>query len=100
MKSSSDPQFRPDLYLVARIISTLYQEGSKQKTELSIETGFAYDRLVNYLSWMTEKNLINEEDSTIILTPKGYSTYDKLVDWIMEYVGKLEFHRETQGKRP
>lgn len=50
MKSSRDPEFRPDLYLVARIINVIHINDSLQKTQLAVQTGIAYDRLLNYIS--------------------------------------------------
>ena len=66
------------------------------KTRLSAATGMAYDRLVNYLEWMKAKELVTEKDSLVRLTPKGTESYNKLVDWVIDYVGKLDFHRKNK----
>lgn len=63
------------------------------KTKLSAATGMAYDRLVNYLEWMSYRELVTEVDSLVRLTEKGMNSYDRLVDWVIVNVGKLNFHR-------
>lgn len=66
------------------------------KTNLSAATGMAYDRLVNYLEWMTGRDLVIEAESMVRLTDKGMNSYNRLVDWVIENVGKLDFHRKTR----
>ncbi len=66
------------------------------KTRLSVTIGMAYDRLVVYLDWMKSKDLVVEEDSQVKLTEKGINSYNKLVDWVIENVGKLDFHKTTR----
>jgi predicted transcriptional regulator len=96
LKSSKDPTFRPDLYLVARIIYSLQEEGESKKTSLSVRTGLSYDRLVNYLKWMERRDLVTQDESYVRITTKGSASYDKLVAWIMEYVGKLHFPKREK----
>lgn len=91
--NSKNPDFRPDLYLVARIIYSLSTEGEMNRTRLSVCTGLAYDRMINYLYWLQEKGLVSEDESFVRITEKGMNSYNKLVDWIFEYVGKLDFPR-------
>ena len=66
------------------------------KTNLSMVTGMAYDRLMNYLEWMVRTNLVTEEDSFVRLTEKGMNSHTKLVDWVIDNVGKLDFHRRKE----
>ena len=48
--SSNQPNSKPDLYVVARIISVLKDNRSGTKrTELATLTGVAYDRLSKYV---------------------------------------------------
>ena len=85
---------KPDLYIIARLIKVLKERGRISRTALATASGLAYDRLVNYLSWMREKGLVEiDEQDLVFLTEKGSETYGRLVDWIMEYVGKLKFPR-------
>lgn len=66
------------------------------KTNLSAATGMAYDRLVNYLEWMKGRELVSEVESMVSLTEKGMNSFNKLVDWVIDNVGKLDFHRKTR----
>ena len=91
LKDSRNQLFRPDLYLVARILYSLAEEGASNRSNLSVKTGLAYDRLINYLDWMSERNLVVNEDGLVKIAEKGLQSYEKLVSWIMEYVGKLNF---------
>lgn len=86
--------FRPDLYLVARITKALVENGPLQKTKLSLLADMAYDRMIVYVNWMTEHNLILENDGHIDLTENGVRTYEELVSWIVKYVGRVRFPRE------
>lgn len=78
---------------MARIIYSLSSEGMMNKTNLSAATGMAYDRLVNYLEWMKRRDLVTEAESMFRLTDKGMNSYNRLVDWVIENVGKLDFHK-------
>lgn len=85
---------KPDLYVIARIIKALKEKDKMNKTALATSTGLAYDKLVKYLAWMTERGFIKvDENSFVILTKEGIEAYDDLVHWIMKYVGQLKFPR-------
>jgi len=90
--NSEEPISKPDLYVLARVIKTLKEQGRTSKTALATATGLSYDRLVKYLVWMSDKGLVqfdsNEEAN---LTKLGVETYDELVKWILQYVGKVRF---------
>ena len=90
--NSEEPISKPDLYVLARVIKTLKEQGRTNKTALATATGLSYDRLVKYLVWMSDKGLVqfdsNEEAN---LTKLGVETYDELVKWILQYVGKVRF---------
>ena len=90
--SSGQPASKPDLYVIARIIKTLMEEGGTKKTALATTTGLAYDRLSKYVDWMVERQLVTlDGEGEVHLTPLGAETYQDLVGWIMKYVGKLKF---------
>jgi len=83
---------RLDLYVIARIIIVLKENGSINKTNLATTAGLAYDKLGKYVSWMLEKKLINfDENGVITLTEEGAKSYEELVDWIMRYIGRVRF---------
>ncbi len=89
-----EPSSKPDLYVVARIIKVLKEKNKMNKTALATSTGLAYDKLVKYLAWMSERGFVTEnEDGLVCLTKEGSAAYDDLVHWIMKYVGQLKFPR-------
>ena len=92
--SSGEPSSKLDLYVIARIIKALREKGKMNKTALATCTGLAYDKLVKYLSWMSEKGFIAiDENGHVLLTKEGLEAYDELVKWIMKYIGQLKFPR-------
>lgn len=67
--NSGEPTSKPDLYVVVRIIKTLKEKGRMNRTALATSTGLAYDKLVKYLDWMSERRFIEiHEDSYVVLT--------------------------------
>ena len=85
---------KPDLYVIARIIKALKEKNKMNKTTLATTTGLAYDKLMKYLAWMSEKGFVEvDENGAVILTKTGSEAYDDLVQWIMKYVGQLKFPR-------
>ena len=92
--NSGEQSSKPDLYVIARIIKALKEKDKMNKTALATSTGLAYDKLVKYLAWMTERGFIKvDENGLVILTKEGIEAYDDLVHWIMKYVGQLKFPR-------
>lgn len=63
------------------------------RTRLAGSSEISYDKFMQYLAWMCQKNLINEENSLVIVMEDGIRTYNMLVDWILKHVGKLMFRR-------
>ncbi|MDS0257170.1 winged helix-turn-helix domain-containing protein [Thermoplasmatales archaeon AK] len=61
LKDSKSQNFRPDLYLGAKTSYSLAEDGDSNRSSLSVETDLAYDRLVNYLDWMADKNLVTND---------------------------------------
>jgi predicted transcriptional regulator len=90
--NSGEPISKPDLYVLARVIKTLKEQGRTNKTALATATGLSYDRLVKYLVWMSDKGLVQfDSNEEAHLTKLGIETYDELVKWILQYVGKVRF---------
>jgi len=82
--------------VLARVIKTLKEKGRLNKTALATSTGLSYDRLVKYLDWMTQKGFIDfDSNDEVVLTKLGVATYDQLVQWILQYVGKVRFPKLT-----
>jgi predicted transcriptional regulator len=92
---SSEPQrFKPDLYVIARIIKVLKEKENLNKTALATYSGLSYDKFMKYLTWLLEKRFVRiENDGSVILTKEGAETYDELVQWIMKNIGQLKFPR-------
>lgn len=85
---------KPDLYVLARVIKTLKEKGRQNKTALATATGLSYDRLIKYLSWMDAKGFINyDANDDVVLTKAGAETYEQLVAWILEHIGRVRFQK-------
>jgi predicted transcriptional regulator len=92
--SLGEQSSKPDLYVIARIIKVLKEKNRMNKTALATSTGLAYDNLVKYLAWMSEKGFVTvNEEGLVCLTKEGSEAYDDLVQWILKYVGRLKFPR-------
>ena len=92
--SFGEPSSKLDLYVIARIIKALKEKGSMNKTTLATSSGLAYDKLVKYLSWMSEKHFtVIDEEGYVHLTKEGSEAYEDLVKWIMKYIGQVKFPR-------
>ena len=92
--SFGEPSSKLDLYVIARVIKALKEKGSMNKTTLATSSGLAYDKLIKYLSWMSEKGFITvDANGQVHLTKEGSEAYDDLVKWIMKYIGQVKFPR-------
>lgn len=92
--TSRSGRFKPDLYVVSRIVKCLVDYGPLKKTNLATSAGLSYDNMVEYLQWMVGRGLIGENDGRVEITDKGVKAYNDLVSWIVEYVGQLKFGRQ------
>jgi len=94
--NSGEPISKPDLYVLARVIKTLKEKNRMTKTALATSTGLSYDRLIKYLDWMAQKGFIGfDSNDDVVLTKLGAETYDQLVKWILQYIGKVRFQKLT-----
>jgi predicted transcriptional regulator len=81
---------RPDLYVVARLLEKLWREGEPMlKTRLQVAANVNYDIFRRYLSWMSERDLVevsNCEDGheRVGITTNGTEAYRKLVQLISD----------------
>ncbi len=92
--SSGEQSSKLDLYVIARIIEALKEKKNLNRTALAMVTGLSYDRLVRYLTWMSEKGFVKlDEEGIVYLTDEGRRAYDELVQWILKYIGHLRFGR-------
>jgi predicted transcriptional regulator len=85
---------KPDLYVLARVIKTLKEKNRLNKTALATATGLSYDRLAKYLDYMRTKGFVAyDSNNDVVLTKAGAETYDQLVKWILEHIGKVRFQQ-------
>jgi predicted transcriptional regulator len=80
---------RPDLYVLARFLDILYENGQPmKKTNLQMRTGLNYARFTEYFDWLISHGFLQkqEEDGTEVysLSPQGLDAYHRLVAWIRE----------------
>jgi predicted transcriptional regulator len=87
---------RPDLYVVARILDSLWaSESPMLRTHLQVAANVNYDIFARYVEWMRERGLVRLEDSAdrhvrVALTARGQEAYRKIAQWISEVVlGRL-----------
>jgi predicted transcriptional regulator len=91
--------FKPNLYVLARIIKALIDNGAMKRTNLAQVSGLSYDKLQKYLNWMIERGLVSiDGDGYVRLTKEGAKTYDELVQWIIKYVGSLRLDRRWRPR--
>jgi predicted transcriptional regulator len=79
--SSKQPNSKPDLYVVARIINVLKDRGSTKRTELACVTGVAYDRLSKYVDWMSQECVLKVDDGKRIRNLQQPGQMDSTVCW-------------------
>ncbi len=80
---------RPDLYVLARFLDVLHNNGqAMKKTNLQMRVGLNYPRFIEYLEWLVSHGLVlkKDEDGTELysLSPQGLDAYHRLVAWIRE----------------
>ncbi len=80
---------RPDLYVLARFLDILYDNGQPmKKTNLQMRVGLNYPRFMEYLEWVISHGFVqqrNEEGTDLYsLSPQGLDAYHRLVAWIRE----------------
>lgn len=84
---------RPDLIVIARILDALYNEGRMKKTHLQMASRLNYPAFVRYVEWLENRKLIRivkEKDGEYVeLTPEGRDSYERVVTWLKNYIGKL-----------
>ena len=79
---------------MARIVNVLNDQGAMKRTQLAVATRLSYDTLIKYLDWMNHKGFVRvDAEENVVLTEEGHRVYDRLVNWILEYVGQLRFPR-------
>lgn len=86
------PEWKPDLYVVARILEHLWRSSDPMlKTRLQVAANVNYDVFKRYLEWLMTSGLAsltlsNDGHEKVSLTAKGGDAYRRLVQWIDEVV--------------
>jgi len=80
---------RPDLYVLARFLDTLYESGEPmKKTNIQMRVGLNYPRFTEYFEWMAAHGFMQkgDEDGAEVysLSPQGVEAYHRLVSWIRD----------------
>jgi predicted transcriptional regulator len=81
---------RPDLYVLARFLDILYQNGRRlKKTNLQMRVGLNYPRFIEYLDWMISHGFVERQideggSELYSLSPQGIDAHRHLVAWIRE----------------
>ena len=80
---------RPDLYVLARFLDILYENGQPmKKTNLQMRTGLNYVRFSEYFDWMISHGFVQKqmEDGADVysLSQSGLDAYHRLVAWIRD----------------
>lgn len=78
-----------DLLVVARILDALYANGKLKRTKLQMYSRLNYPRFSQYLGWLFDRNLVEFDGDYVKLTKLGLETYEKVVKWLKEVVGRL-----------
>jgi predicted transcriptional regulator len=78
--------FEPNLKILARVIKTILERGSINRTSLAQEANVNYVRLVNHLGWLEKKNfveLVVEKGKVIVrLTQLGRESASALTSFL------------------
>jgi predicted transcriptional regulator len=81
---------KPDLYVIARFLGTLYANGSPMnKTAIQTRIGLNYPRFIEYLDWMEAHGLIvriatSDGSEAVDLSSRGLDLYVRLFEWIRD----------------
>ena len=70
-----EPSFEPSMKTLSRILKVITENGSKGKTQLSLDTNLNYTRLAKHIVWLEKKGFVESkiEDNKInvVLTKSG-----------------------------
>ena len=70
-----DPNFKPSMKTLSRLLRTMLENGPKTKTNLSVNAKLNYSRLAKHVVWLEKKGLvestINKSKIYVGLTQKG-----------------------------
>lgn len=94
MVARAEPDWKPDLYVVARFLDRLWEpESSYTRSQLQMATRVNYDLFRRYLAFLHEKGFVvvspaDKGGDIIKLTMRGREAHAVLVEWIRRVVGE------------
>jgi len=70
-----EPNFEPSVKTLSRIMKAITKNGSKGRTQLSLDTNLHYTRLAKHIVWLEKKcfvkSTIDKSKINVALTEKG-----------------------------
>lgn len=71
----TNSKFQPSMKIIIRIVESIIEKGTENKTSLSFDTNLNYTRLANHIVWLEKKGLvestIEKSKINVGLTEKG-----------------------------
>jgi predicted transcriptional regulator len=100
----SGPVFKPDLYIVTRVIEKLLQskEGALKRTQLQMKSGLNWNVFTRYLDLLLSRDLAviesRRDGEYVVATDQGRKAYRLLIESIAGILG--ERWMEQERRRP
>ena len=90
------PPQRPNIYVVARFLDALHQEGRQYtRNQLQMAVRLNYDLYRSYLAFMEEREYLEwverNGDSVARVTAAGREAYQKIIGILQEWLGEAPF---------
>ncbi|HVP23565.1 MAG TPA: winged helix-turn-helix domain-containing protein [Conexivisphaerales archaeon] len=91
----SEDGWKPDPYVLARLVDTLSRNGPMKRTNLQMSARLNYSALTRYVDWMSQHSLvgINEDEGSqmVVLTQKGKDAQEAFVKWLAKVFDSYTF---------
>jgi len=90
----SGDNFKPDLYVVARMIERIIKsrDGKLKRTQLQMKSGLNWNVFVKYLNLLVEKRILiimeDPEGIYVTTTQEGRAVYRDLLESIRQIMGE------------
>lgn len=80
------PEWRPNLYVVARFLDALY-DGARTKSDLQASAGVNYDIFRRYVAFLEARGFVTHRtDGSVALTPAGARVRAELRAWLERFL--------------
>jgi predicted transcriptional regulator len=90
----SGPVFKPDLYIVARMVEKLLQakDGALKRTQLQMKSGLNWGVFTKYLDLLLSRDLVvmesRRDGEYVVVTAQGRKAYRLLIESIAGILGE------------